>query len=374
MVSPLDYVARLCKARLSKGGDDNYHIFLNSVDGILRIIRLAGLSPDDCRIVCSQSGDSMVKNEKKLGSYRIQKTTDPVKMFNFYTSTCFEGQDIYDEDGRTFIVSEPYKNHTKMDVTTTLPQICGRIRNSKYSNEINQIYANSQYRDVTPDEFKEKIRLKVENAEHDAECLNRMTQDGKALLKDYINKYPYVDVIDGRIVVDRNMANLEMVNYDIVNGQYSMHCNMVEALESTGMDVRSISGICSGEEELEDPKTIQRLPFKDIFEEYVTIRQNRFDLRLFRKSRIEAEKPLVKDAYEILGADEVRRLNYHQHNIKQEIIKRSHETASTKVFLLLDKKLPKGAPVPRSTIKEDLAEIYRELGLKRAAKATDIKE
>ena len=367
-------MARLCKSRAEYGGDDNYHIFLNSVDGIAKIARMTGLQPDECRIVCSRSDNALEKNMAKLEGFGIGTTTDPVRRFNFYTSTCFEGQDIYDEDGRTFIVSEPYKNHTKMDVTTTLPQICGRIRNSKYSNEINQIYANSQYRDVTPDEFKEKIRLKVENAEHDAECLNRMTQDGKALLKDYINKYPYVDVIDGRIVVDRNMANLEMVNYDIVNGQYSMHCNMVEALESTGMDVRSISGICSGEEELEDPKTIQRLPFKDIFEEYVTIRQNRFDLRLFRKSRIEAEKPLVKDAYEILGADEVRRLNYHQHNIKQEIIKRSHETASTKVFLLLDKKLPKGAPVPRSTIKEALAEIYRELGLKRAAKATDIKE
>ena len=123
-------MARLCKSRANKGGEDNYHIFLNSVEGISRIAKLGGLKPEDCRIVCSQSDDSKEKNQKKLGEFKIQTTKDPVKTFNFYTSTCFEGQDIFDKVGRTFIVSEPNKDHTKMDVMTSLLQICGRIRDS----------------------------------------------------------------------------------------------------------------------------------------------------------------------------------------------------------------------------------------------------
>lgn len=142
-------MARICKGRVKHGGKDNYHIFLNSVQGISRIIRLAGLMPEDCRIVCSQSEDSRNRNQNKLPlGFTIGSTTDPVKLFNFYTSTCFEGQDIFDENGRTFIVSEKYRDYTKMDIQTSLLQICGRIRDSKYRTEITQLYSFSKYKDL----------------------------------------------------------------------------------------------------------------------------------------------------------------------------------------------------------------------------------
>ena len=80
---PLDYMARLCKSRIKNGGDDNFHIFINSVEGIAKIIRRANLSPSDCRIVCSRSESSLSKNKEKLPSgFEIQTTTDPVKLFN----------------------------------------------------------------------------------------------------------------------------------------------------------------------------------------------------------------------------------------------------------------------------------------------------
>ena len=152
-------MARLCKSRVKNGGDDNYHIFLNSVEGISKIIIRANLFPGDCRIVCSQSADSLKDNLEKLpDGFVIQTTLDPVKTFNFYTSTCFEGQDIFDKYGRTFIVSEKHKDHTKVDVRTTLPQICGRIRDSRYKNEVTQIFSVSAYKEVTLEEYKESIR------------------------------------------------------------------------------------------------------------------------------------------------------------------------------------------------------------------------
>ena len=46
--SPLAYMAGICRNRL-KGENigSNYHIFLNSVEGIYWIIRNAGLTPDN---------------------------------------------------------------------------------------------------------------------------------------------------------------------------------------------------------------------------------------------------------------------------------------------------------------------------------------
>ncbi len=309
MDDPADYMARLCKSRVKNGGDDNYHVFLNSVEGISKIIRRANLFPEDCRIVCSQSADSLKDNLAKLpDGFVIQTTLDPVKTFNFYTSTCFEGQDIFDKYGRTFIVSEKHKDHTKVDVRTTLPQICGRIRDSRYKNEVTQIFSVSAYKEVTLEEYKDSIRMQVEKAEHDAELLNKLSKDGKAFLKGYVNKAPYIGIVDGKIVVDRNLANLQIVNYGIVNGQYGPQCNMKDTLLQVGLDVIHRDLEIEEDMELDELKSIERTPFKDIFEEYVELCKDKFNLNCFRKSRIEVEKPLVKEAYEKLGAGKVHKL------------------------------------------------------------------
>ena len=272
---PIAYMARLCKSRENSGGDDNYHIFLNSVDGIMRIIRLAGLSPEQCRIICSQSNEkTREKNQEKLGEFQIQTTLHPVRLFNFYTSTCFEGCDIYDENGRIFIVSEANKDHTKMDVMTTLLQICGRIRDSRYYTEINQFYAQSDYKDVSLEEFRENQLRQIADAEHDAKLLNELSEGGKELIKRYVNKAPYlgVDEETGQIIVDRNLANFDIVNYGIINGQYKTQCNMNASLAKAGFNVTNDLGAYNTDEELENLTSIEKTPFKEIFEEYAKLR------------------------------------------------------------------------------------------------------
>ena len=98
-----------------------------------------------------------------------------------------------------------------------------------------------------------------------------------------------------------------------------------------------------------------------------------YNMGIFRASRIEVEKPLVKQAYDVLGPEKVREMNYHQSNIKRELIKREHETKDTKVFLMLDDLLEKQVAIPKSEIKEILNDIYKELDIPQKAKATDLK-
>lgn len=175
MEKPLEVMAYICKTRKVNGGIDHFHIFINSVRGISVIIRLAGLKPEDCRIVCSQSGESKNNNENRLPEgYAIQTVNDDVKLFNFYTATCFEGQDILDPVGRIFIVSDGNKDHTKIDITTTLLQICGRIRDSKYSTEIEQYYSTSPYKNVSLEEHKATVMKELKMAEDAARQYNEL--------------------------------------------------------------------------------------------------------------------------------------------------------------------------------------------------------
>lgn len=374
-------MARLCKSRLKHGGEDNYHMFINSVDGIARIIRLAGLPPELCRIVCSQSDSSRKqKNQDKLTKdYVIGSTLDPVKTFNFYTSTCFEGQDIFDENGRTFIISEKYMEQTKMDITTSLLQICGRIRDSKYKTEINQYYATSKYKDVSMDEFMECLYRELMAEENDAREMNalceKLSQDASEFIVTYAFKKPYLTIVDGKLVTDPNTVNVEIVNYGVVNGQYATQCNMNDALAAAGLVVNNTMPE-QPELQLENSaRSITRQAFKDIFEEYCSLREGSivYDLT-FRANQIEVEKPLVKEAYEVLGPKKVRELNYHQSNIKRELVKAAHHSLDTKILFMLDKRLPKGVAIPKSDIKRLLDGIYKELGVNRAAKATEIKD
>ena len=84
----------------------------------------------------------------KLDGFPRSSTKDTVMRINLYTSTAFEGCDIYDRDGMTFIVSDTRKRHSLIDISTSMIQICGRVRDSRYG-EIVHLYDTLPYKDST---------------------------------------------------------------------------------------------------------------------------------------------------------------------------------------------------------------------------------
>ena len=163
-----------------------------------KVIDLAKLTPEQVKVVCSVSGDNGENNQRKLGKdYPIGQPSDPVKKINFYTSTCFEGCDIYDENGVTFIVSDGNKSNTLLDISTLFTQICGRLRDSKYKGEIIHVYSTTKYsRDVTLDEFVASTKKVFAEAVDYAKEINGLSETAreKTLSKiKYINEQ-YVNI------------------------------------------------------------------------------------------------------------------------------------------------------------------------------------
>ena len=131
---------------------ENCHFFVNSVKFIGRVLSRTGINPDDVKIVCADNE----ANRLKLNGYHIGKPSDKACKINFYTSTCFEGCDLFDEDGKTFIVSDGKNPNTLYDISTMFVQIIGRIRDSRYKYNIAHILSNTRYKgEVTCDEFKQ---------------------------------------------------------------------------------------------------------------------------------------------------------------------------------------------------------------------------
>lgn len=103
-----------------------------------------------------------------------------MKKVNFYTSTAFEGCDIYDEQGRIYIVSDATKSQTLLDISTLFVQICGRIRDSIYNREITHLFSTTRYsEDLTLEEFTQRTKETLALAVKRQDDINAVPDDGR---------------------------------------------------------------------------------------------------------------------------------------------------------------------------------------------------
>lgn len=207
--NPLKEMAAICRNALLYNVPYNLHIFFNSVECAKTIVDTLSLTTATTRIVCADRSE----NRAKLNGFPISSTSQPIRKINFYTSTAFEGCDIYDPDGVTFIVSTPQKKHTMLDISTSFIQVCGRIRDTRYK-EVIHLYSTLPYMDVSLEEFEQTINKAIEEAEGYVSWVNSAPEKmrEKAIKSiSYMNE-KYIIEDNGQLKVDRNMANYEIVN------------------------------------------------------------------------------------------------------------------------------------------------------------------
>ena len=137
--SPTEFYNRLLHQRIYEclNSDYNLHIFLNNFATIKRIVN--EYTKLDYRVVCSP-------HQKDKSSLNFQHVNSKVRKINFYTATAFEGVDIFDENGKTIVVSDSRQISTMMDISIFITQIAGRIRDSKWINKIEYIYSATKHR------------------------------------------------------------------------------------------------------------------------------------------------------------------------------------------------------------------------------------
>jgi len=194
---------------------ENCHFFVNSVTFIGSVLKKTGIHPDNVRIVCATSE----ANKLKLQDYEIGKPSDEARKVNFYTSTCFEGCDILDENGRTFVVSDGRNPNTLYDISNQFTQIIGRIRDSEYKSRITHILSNTQYKgDVTYNDFKKIIEKEFERAKQKIEDYNSYTDNERKFAFDkwgkehFIGRFVYVDE-NFNFSMDENLLKKNLLDY-----------------------------------------------------------------------------------------------------------------------------------------------------------------
>lgn len=106
-------------------------IFLNSVTTIKQVIDTLELEEDEVKICCAKRQ----RNRLILGRFKQESAIAPNKMINFFTKKSFQGCNLFSNNGLIIVASDVHRTQTLVDITTTMEQISGRLReNDEYHN------------------------------------------------------------------------------------------------------------------------------------------------------------------------------------------------------------------------------------------------
>jgi hypothetical protein len=217
---------------ITKNEDVNYHIFLNSIKTIKDIVNRANLL--DYKVVCSETSR---QNNKTLN---MGTTLDAVKKYNFYTSTAFEGCDIFDPKGKTIILCDTNIATTILDISTLVRQICGRLRDSIYKEEITVILNTTKHRyaGTTKSMFKAQVEENISIGKYTEE---KFINESDPLYKEKeLRSYSseaynsfYVNRYKDYIFYDDNLRKMDEYNYKLIKEIYDSSISVIkEALKN----------------------------------------------------------------------------------------------------------------------------------------------
>lgn len=374
--------------RIAGETDINLHIFINSVNTSVNIAYDLNVPPEHVRIVCSENDE---KNIYKTGNkYKIETMDSQSKIINFYTATAFCGTDIYDENGVTVIASDVRKQHTLLDVSTMIPQIMGRIRNSRYKDHALHIYSENRYDNSnSEEEYLASIREDFEQAKNYAEDINKMrpesiSQTYEALsLSGKLRNDCIVLGEDGKVYADENILRIDLANY-YLRKSYTTQ-GLKDSYTAENFTFQVDEEVQKEIDRLVNSAKNHRYSFKDAFLEYADAIEQYDeeckekgcapDYSEFNKemSHIWRDNPRVIDAYQLLGREKVEQLGYKTKYVDRELIKCSDKPQTAKIVEMLGKEI---TTLPLvlfdDDIKKLLSDINYTLGIQKSAKATDI--
>ena len=180
---------------------EELYIFINSVTSIKQIADTLKLNPNDVKICCADR----IRNNKLLGEYQIESVSSPNKKINFFTKKCFQGCNLFTNNGLIIVASDAYKTQTLVDISTTMEQIAGRIRiNDEYQNIFRNVIVHlfSTNKNVMSDE---EFEMMMQDKEKEADkLLSGWSKLDKEERQTYIKRMnldtELVSIINGKMV------------------------------------------------------------------------------------------------------------------------------------------------------------------------------
>lgn len=183
------------------------YIFMNSVTSIRQVCDTLDLQPNDVKICCA----NRIRNRKLMDKYDISSVVSPNKKLNFFTSKCFQGCNLFTNNGLIIVVSDANRESMVTDLTSDLVQIAGRLRdNNEYHNCFRNflIHIYSTKSDIMSDEeFEEMMDEKVKQAKILISGNKKLNDEESKAMLDRLNLSNDVVTIENNRLVYSELKN-----------------------------------------------------------------------------------------------------------------------------------------------------------------------
>lgn len=354
------------------------YFFINSVSSIIKIIEKAGLKQSEVKIICADNSD----NRRILKGYKIDKVSDPNKMFTFITRASFEGCDFYSETGISYIISNNTNKNTLLDIATDIMQIAGRIRTKEnpFKYCIYHIFNNAANENSKSD-FESIMQERINKANARISLFTKADNIEKDAFIDNVlfgirnnNEDELCRVYNNSLIIDDLKIKSQYYQFNIINEIYNNGISIRDAYLKAGFDVttnQQYSKLVSDFINRIENKTV----FRDNIKEYIELKADKenYLTNAFRIDQLENNYPIIINAYNILGALKIKSLGYDKERITKELSNNLPKT-KTAIFHNLKKHFKPNTKHSKADIKNIIQNIYNKLDINKKAKATDIKE
>jgi hypothetical protein len=329
------------------------YFYVNSVTMIREILDKSEMLSSECRIICSNSPE----NKKKLGDYDISTSLDPEKMFNFITSCAFKGIDIYSDYGLAFVVSNNRNKHTLISIDTDIYQVAGRIRteSNPFRNIIFHIF-NENPLLMTKEEFELSVETKMDTTNDWLSLYNKGTENEKKAAGKKFTDESYLAVDDSGTVYFDELLLLR---------ERRVFKDVVEVYKS-GLSVNNF---------YEESKRFELATKKSIKLNFMVTKDAKKIIKAYCEDEIDLESAsrlcsLIKESREYLTKEDYKRLCYQPSKIRNELNNLKSEDI---IVSEMQKKFSPGFHSSKD-IKVLLSIMYKDLGINKKAKSTDIEK
>lgn len=357
-------------------------IFLNSVTGIVNIIKNTKLQPEEVNIIVAnnEDNDAIIKKlGEGYGNGTIPLKGEKHKLITLCTSTAYMGVDFYSTCATTFVISDCKMINTSVDVSTELAQIAGRQRlaTNPFRNHIYFVYKTS-LEDVSAEEFEAQIEKKKLLSEEEIASNNNSSPELKEKrAKDNIRNRKIIGYSETYSMYNENTQSFtynklaeisDRFAFDVQKYNYQNGVMIKKQLESTGKFDTS-EDVTTATYNRYVAFSITNTAFIDRMNNYCELMDNGSIIAINVAASIAQDYPELKVYYNTLGSAKIKALGYQESKLKSEYqnVVKLAQSKDKIAHLFKD-----GTRIPKTEIKARLQLLYNEMGLKKTAKATDI--
>lgn len=345
----------------------NVYIFYASVTATGEAIRLAQTT--DVNVYCRDE----LRNIQNLEDASVFHKEHPVKAefkkFNFFTTRYNEGWNLDEDETATIVlITDVHQPHTMIGIPYKGYQAVGRSK--VIPNKIYHVTNNFGKEDMrtfeeiqSPALFNAANHIKYHNHHIKACNTEGITDDGK--FGDLVKPFSRLD--ENNYTVRYPMKHDQLIcaawcreHYNNANTIKETWENINYDTEFKKFDLEPIVRLKKSPEEI-NMQIVERL-------EDFKINKDQYEYGVVAQTikGYEDECPILFEAYQILGAETIRELNYNNKAMKNKLIQTSNQNAEAKLRLMLIDEYQLGERYIRNDMKVKLQELYNQLGIRKA--------